>query len=211
MHVALHDVITWDVQGIADRLASRAFGTSRGTQFEPNFFAVFEPRVLRDAPKQYIVLADVPGAVPVATLQRDAVRRFPNVSSVDLSLIAQTIEQIVARVRVAIRGMALFSLLIGIPVLFSAVAATRRDRIREGVLLKTLGATRAQIIRILVTEYALLSLLGSLTGTLLAIAGGLGALALHVQGTLHRRASPRCRACGGDVSGDTHDWGIGRP
>jgi len=48
----------------------------------------------------------------------------------------------------------------------------RRDRIREGVLLKTLGATRGQIVRILLAEYSLLGLLGSLTGMLLAIAGG---------------------------------------
>jgi putative ABC transport system permease protein len=70
--------------------------------------------------------------------------------------------------------MALFSLAMGIPVLFSAVAATRRERIREGVLLKTLGATRAQIMRILLAEYSLLGALGSLTGMLLAFAGGWG-------------------------------------
>jgi putative ABC transport system permease protein len=68
--------------------------------------------------------------------------------------------------------MAFFSVAMGIPVLFSAVAATRRERIREGVLLKTLGAARSQIVRILITEYALLGLLGSATGMLLAIGGG---------------------------------------
>jgi putative ABC transport system permease protein len=52
------------------------------------------------------------------------------------------------------------------------VAATRRDRIREGVLLKTLGASRGQIIRILLAEYTLLGLLGSMTGMVLAIGGG---------------------------------------
>ncbi|MEO5902966.1 MAG: FtsX-like permease family protein, partial [Gemmatimonadaceae bacterium] len=51
-------------------------------------------------------------------------------------------------------------------------AATRRDRIREGVLLKTLGATRGQIMKILLAEYALLGLLGSFTGMVLAIGGG---------------------------------------
>jgi putative ABC transport system permease protein len=60
----------------------------------------------------------------------------------------------------------------GIPVLFSAVSSTRRERIRESVLLKTLGATRAQIMRILVIEYALLGVLGSLTGLVLALGGG---------------------------------------
>jgi putative ABC transport system permease protein len=43
--------------------------------------------------------------------------------------------------------------------------------VREGVLLKTLGATRAQIGRILLSEYALLGILGSLTGMLLSFGG----------------------------------------
>jgi putative ABC transport system permease protein len=59
----------------------------------------------------------------------------------------------------------------GVPVLFSAVAATRRDRLRESVLLKTLGATQAQIMRILLVEYALLGALGALTGMVLSFGG----------------------------------------
>jgi putative ABC transport system permease protein len=59
----------------------------------------------------------------------------------------------------------------GIPVLFSAVAATRRERLRESVLLKTLGATRRQVTRILLSEYAALGLLGALAGMLLSIGG----------------------------------------
>ena len=61
---------------------------------------------------------------------------------------------------------------LGIPVLFSAVAATRRERLREGVLLKTLGATRRQIMRIMLAEYVLLGTLGALTGVLLSTLSG---------------------------------------
>jgi putative ABC transport system permease protein len=67
--------------------------------------------------------------------------------------------------------MALISLALGIPVLFSAVAATRRERLREGVLLKTLGATRRQIARIMLAEYAVLGSLGSIAGVLLSFGG----------------------------------------
>jgi putative ABC transport system permease protein len=172
MQAKLGDVVTWDVQGIHIPTRVTSLREVTWTRFEPNFFAVFQPGVLHDAPKQYIVLARVPGATNIATLQRAAVQRFPNVSVIDLAVVTQTIERIVSKVSTAIQFMALFSLAIGIPVLFSAVAATRRDRIREGVLLKTLGATRAQILRILVTEYALLGVLGSTTGMLLAIGGG---------------------------------------
>ncbi len=68
--------------------------------------------------------------------------------------------------------MALFSVATGALVLIAAVAATRRQRMRESVLLKTLGATRAQIRRIMLAEYALLGALGSLTGMMLSVAGG---------------------------------------
>jgi putative ABC transport system permease protein len=170
--IKLGDVITWDVQGVQIPSRVTSFREVTWARFEPNFFAVFSPATLSGAPKQFVLLADVPGTARVAGLQRDIVKRFPNVSSLDLSLVKQTVEKILRKVSTAIRFMALFSLAMGIPVLFSAVAATRRDRIREGVLLKTLGATRGQIMKILLAEYALLGLLGSLTGMVLAIGGG---------------------------------------
>jgi len=171
LKVKLGDEITWNVQGIDIPTRVTSLRDVKWTRFEPNFFAVFPSRVLRDAPHQFTVLANVPGVLDVATVQRDLVRRFPNVSSIDLSLLTETIGKIVARVSTAVRFMALFSVIMGIPVLFSAVSSTRRERIRESVLLKTLGATRAQIMRILLTEYALLGILGSLTGLVLALAG----------------------------------------
>jgi putative ABC transport system permease protein len=174
LQVKLNDVITWDVQGVQVAARVTSLREVTWTRFEPNFFAVFQPIVLRDAPRQYITLADVPGTINVATLQRDVVQHFPNISSVDLSLITRTIGTIMDKVTTAIRFMAIFSVILGIPVLFSAVAATRRERMREGVLLKTLGATRGQILSILVTEYTLLGLLGSFTGLLLAVCGGWG-------------------------------------
>jgi putative ABC transport system permease protein len=94
------------------------------------------------------------------------------VSSLDLTSIKRTVDRIVGRASLAIRFMALFSFAVAIPVLFSAVAATRRARVREGVLLKTLGATRGQIARILLAEYSLLGILGGATGMLLSIGGG---------------------------------------
>jgi len=172
LRVKLGDVITWNVQGVEIPARVTSFREVTWTRFEPNFFAVFASPLLRTAPKQTVILASVPGTTTVAELQRDIVTRYPNVSSIDLTLVKQTVQRIVDKVSTAVRFMALFSLAMAIPVLFSAVAATRRERIREGVLLKTLGASRGQIVRILLAEYGLLGLLGSLTGMLLAIGGG---------------------------------------
>jgi putative ABC transport system permease protein len=172
LHLELGDVVTWDVQGVQVPARVTSLREVTWQRFQPNFFAVFSPPTLQSAPKQYVLLSTVTGPAAVAALQRDVVLRFPNVSSLDLTLIKESVEKIASKVTTAIRFMALFSLAMGIPVLFAAVAATRRDRIREGVLLKTLGATRGQIVRILLAEYSLLGLLGSLTGMVLAIAGG---------------------------------------
>jgi putative ABC transport system permease protein len=172
LDVKLGDRITWNVQGVDIPTRITSLRKVIWTRFEPNFFVVFAPPVLQAAPKQFIMLAEVKDANALPLVQRSVVNRFPNVSSIDLTSIKRTVDRIVARVSLAIRFMALFSLAVAIPVLFSAVSATRRARVREGVLLKTLGATRGQIAKILLAEYSLLGLLGGLTGMLLSMAGG---------------------------------------
>ncbi|HEV7595551.1 MAG TPA: FtsX-like permease family protein [Gemmatimonadaceae bacterium] len=170
--VKLGDIIVWNVQGVEIPTRITSLRKVVWTRFEPNFFVVFAPPVLKDAPKQYVLLTQVKDPQAVTPLQRAVVNRYPNISSIDLTSIKRTVDRIVARVSLAIRFMALFSLAVAVPVLFSAVAATRRARVREGVLLRTLGATRGQIAKILLAEYSLLGVLGGLTGMVLSIAGG---------------------------------------
>jgi putative ABC transport system permease protein len=171
--------VVWDVGGRRVPTRVTSLREVQWARFEPNFFVVFQPAALEAAPKQFVLLARVPGEANVALLQRDVVGRFPNVASVDLSLVQRTVGRIVERVSLAVRFLGAFSLAMGIPVLFSAVAATRRDRLRDAVLLKTLGATRAQVRRILLAEYAALGVLGALAGMVLSF-GGAWALARYV-------------------------------
>ena len=186
LRLAIGDTITWNVQGVQVPTRVTSFREVNWARFEPNFFAVFETRALEHAPRQYVILAQVPGASAVAQVQRGVVRSYANVSSIDLSLVQRTVMDVLGKVTMAIRFMALLSLALGIPVLFSAVAATRRERLREGVLLKTLGATRRQIRRIMLAEYAVLGALGSLAGVALSF-GGSWALARWV---FHVRFAP---------------------
>lgn len=171
MRVKIGDRITWNVQGVPVETRVTSLREVNWQRFELNFFAVFEPAALADAPKFYALLVKAANDTAVAAVQRDVVRRYPNVASIDLSVVRKTVAEISQRATMAIRFLAIFSLAMGVPVLFSAVSATRRDRIREGVLLKVLGATRRQISRILFSEYALLGILGSLTGMALSFGG----------------------------------------
>jgi putative ABC transport system permease protein len=74
----------------------------------------------------------------------------------------------------AIQFMALFSVSTGVVVLIGALATSRFQRIRESALLKTLGATRRQVVGIMVTEYAALGVLASIVAMGLASLGGWG-------------------------------------
>jgi putative ABC transport system permease protein len=105
-----------------------------------------------------------------ARFQRRIVESLPNVTAVDLSQIQQAVEGIVGRVALAIRFLALFSLGAGAAVLAGAVAASRQQRLRESALLKALGATRAQVLRVATAEYAALGGLAALAAAALSAA-----------------------------------------
>ena len=102
-------------------------------------------------------------------MQRQLVERFSNLTTVDISRCRQAIEKLVGQVTLAIRFMALFSLITGAVVLAGAVATSRYQRVREGALLRTLGATARQILRIVAAEYAALGLIAALAGLGLAM------------------------------------------
>jgi len=169
--VALGDTITWDVQGVRVPSIVTSLRQVTWARFEPNFFVIFAPGALTNAPQTTVFLTRVEQSTARAELQRAVVVHDPNVSTIDLALIQQAIDGIVDKVSIAIRFMALFSVATGILVLLSAVAAARRQRLREGVLLKTLGATRAQIGRIMLSEYTVLGLLSAATGLVLSLGG----------------------------------------
>ncbi len=172
LRVSVGDHITWDLQGVPIETEIASLRTVDWAQLNLNFFAVFEPGAIDDAPQTFVALTGDESALRRAELQRDIVVAFPNVSAVDLTLLQETVNKIVGSVTFAIRFMAVFSIASGLIVLFGAVATSRFQRIRESVLLRTLGAERRQIMLMLFTEYSALGLLSGVTGTVLGTAAG---------------------------------------
>jgi putative ABC transport system permease protein len=170
--VTVRDTLTWDIQGVPVASVIVNLREVNWARFEPNFFAVFPRGPLDDAPQSSVILTRVDDRAAMGQLQRRVVERFPNVTSIDLTSIQQTIERIVGSVVLAIRFMALFSLTTGAVVLVGALATSRFQRVREAALLKTLGATRRQVMLVMVTEYAALGALAAIVATGLASLGG---------------------------------------
>ena len=168
--VRLGDEIVWDVQGIPVTSKVVSLREVDWARFEPNFFVVFASGILDQAPRTFVILTRVPSAVERGTFQRRLAERFPNVSTLDLSMLQEALETLVDRVTLAIRFMALFSLAVGTLVLIGALASSRFQRVREGALLRTLGATRGQVFRVVLAEYLSLGLLAAGVAGLLAAA-----------------------------------------
>lgn len=162
--VGVGDRVTWNFQGVQIETRIANLRKVDWARFDTNFFVVFEPGVLERAPQSFVTLARVEGATRRQTLEGDIVRRNPNVTVVDLALVQETLSRIIDRVMLAVRFMAVFSIVAGTLVLLGAVGATRFQRLREGVLLRTLGASRRQLRQILLTEYLALGSLAGLTG-----------------------------------------------
>lgn len=170
--VTIGDELIWDVQGapIVTRVTSlRKVDWAR---FEPNFFVIFQPGVLEQAPQTIVGLVRVDDPAARGRLQRVIAERFPNVTTVDVGEVQKTIETLVGKVALAIRFMAGFSLITGAIVLVGAIGTTREQRAREGALLKTIGATQGQVWRVLAAEYLALGACAALVANGLAMAGG---------------------------------------
>jgi putative ABC transport system permease protein len=170
--VGVGDEIVWDVQGIPVTSRISSVREVDWARFEPNFFVVFAPGTLEQAPRTFVTLTRLATAAERGTFQRKMAERFPNLSTLDLSMLQEALERLVDRVALAIRFMALFSLAVGTLVLIGALASSRFQRLREGALLRTLGATRGQVFGVVLAEYVSLGLLSSIVATVLATAAG---------------------------------------
>jgi putative ABC transport system permease protein len=169
LQVGLGDELVFDVQGvpIATRVASLREVEWR--RIQPNFFVVFPDGVLEDAPAMHVLVMHVGSSQESARLQREVFKAFPSVSAIDLTLVLQTLDAILGKISFVIRFLAMFTVLTGLVVLVTALLSGRYQRIQESVLLRTLGASRRQVLKILLVEYFSLGLLAALTGIVLAV------------------------------------------
>jgi putative ABC transport system permease protein len=171
MQLHLGDEIDWDVQGLAIHTRVGSIRSVEWRRMQPNFFVVFPDGVLEGAPKTFVAAIHTISPVDSASVQRAVVDAFPNVTAIDLALVVETLDGIFSKVAFAVQFMALFTVATGLIVLAGAILTGRHQRIRETVLLRTLGATSRQVALIQLVEYAVLGLQAAIVGAVLAVAG----------------------------------------
>jgi putative ABC transport system permease protein len=139
-----------------------------------NFFVVFPTAALEAAPQSRVLLAHLADEEARAALQREVVVGFPNVSALDATLILRSLDSMFEQIGIAVRVLSLFTLATGLAILVAASLAARRERAREALLLRVLGASRSLLRRIAVAEAVALAGLAAIVGGLASVAAAAG-------------------------------------
>lgn len=168
----LGDQLTFNVQGTPVACYVASVREVNWNQVSTNFTLIFPTGILESAPQTYAIMTQVESPEKSALFQQSVMKTFPTLAIVDLNYILETVTQVIDKLKFVIAFMSLFSILTGFVVLVASVFNSRYQRIKESVLLKTLGASKKQITQIGLTEYAILGSLAGFTGILLAVAGG---------------------------------------
>jgi len=163
------DTLAWSIQGreLLARIAS--VRRTDAARLGANNQFILSPDALRGFPVIYYGAIRVQPAL-VSDLQRNVFDKFPTVTVVNAADVLEIIQSVVDRISSTVRFLAGFAIAGGMIILASAVAGTRYRRMREVAILKTIGATRARIIRIFSFEFLIIGVIAGLIGAALATA-----------------------------------------
>lgn len=167
--VKVGDTMEFNVQGVLMRTTIASIRTVDWGRMQLNFSIVFPKGVLENAPQFNVLSTHAADEKASAKIQSELIQKFPNISIIDFRQILVLIEKVLNKISWVINFMAVFSIFTGIIVLIGAVRTSKFQRIRENVLLRTLGGTSAQILKITSLEYLYLGAMGSLSGILLSL------------------------------------------
>lgn len=179
--VGIGDTVTINVLGrdITARIASLRkidWGT-----FAINYLFIFDPATLAGAPHTHLATAHATDAAE-QQLYRAITDQFANVSAIRVKEAMVMFDQILGQVATAIRAASGVTLFAGLLVLAGAIAAGHRRRVRESVVLKVIGATRSQILKINATEFAVLGLVTAIVAAIAGSAAAWGVITFVMQG-----------------------------
>jgi len=139
-----------------------------------NFVMVFSPNTFRGAPHAWLATLTDPASTEAedAAILKSVTNAYPTITSVRVKDAIDIVNQLVGELATAIRAAASVALIASVLVLAGALAAGNRARTHDAVVLKTLGATRAMLIRAFSYEYLIL---GVATAIFALFAGGVAA------------------------------------
>jgi putative ABC transport system permease protein len=167
--IRVNDRLTYEIGGQVLEGTVTSLRKVEWDSFRVNFFVVSPPGILDSFPASYVTSFHLPPAR--AALMDQLVKRFPNFLVIDVAAVLGQVQRIMDQVVKAVEFVFLFGLLAGVIVLLAAINASQDERVLDAAILRTLGASSAQIRSAQSAEFVAI---GALAGLL----AGLGASAL---------------------------------
>lgn len=171
--VGIGDIIRVNVLGRDIDLKIANFRDIAWQSLSINFFMVASPGLLAHAPHTHIATVRI-ADVGQGGLLRAVTDALPNVTGIRVEDVLSAIAALLNQVAAALTVTGALTLLAGTFVLVGAVAAGQRRRVREAVILRTLGATRGQIRTAWLTEFGILGLVAGLIAAVVGSAASFG-------------------------------------
>ena len=167
LHLGLGSMVELEVGGVVRTLKIAAIYRADGQHLGARVAFMLPSGVLKDQPATWYGGAHI-DPKQVAAMERALFAAYPTISVINLADVLERIESVVDQITFVVRFLAGFSIFAGLMILASSIASTRFRRMREAVVLKTLGATRMRIVRTFSVEFSVLGLLAGSVGVIFA-------------------------------------------
>ena len=167
LHLGVGSSVELEIGGLAHSLIVAAIFRSDGSHLGARVDFVLPSALIQSQPATWYGGAHI-DPHRLASIERSLFAAYPTVTVVNIADVLERIESVVDQVTFVVRFLAGFSIFVGLMILASSIASTRFRRMREAVILKTLGATRMRIVRTFSVEFTLLGLLAGSVGVLFA-------------------------------------------
>ncbi|MDR9753918.1 ABC transporter permease [Pseudomonas sp. SZMC_28357] len=174
LKLKIGDHMVFTVAGVNREAKVTSLRTINWDNFQPNFFMIFQPGTLKDLPATYLTSFYLAAGNDQQIV--DLSRSFPAVTILQVEALLEQLRSILAQVTLAVEYVLLFVLAAGMAVLFSGLQATLDERIRQGALLRALGAERRLLVKARRIEFGLL---GAVSGLLAALGSEVVSLVLY--------------------------------
>ncbi len=168
--LAIGDMVTVNIMGRNVDAKIFNFREVKWESLAINFVMVFSPNTLQATPYNLLATIRLPKGTTSATevgLVRDLGKSFPTVSAIRVRDAIDQVNKIFGKIMIAIKAASSVTLAAGALVLAGALVTAQRRRTLEAVILKTLGASRRQILTSHALEYALLAVIAAVVATML--------------------------------------------
>jgi putative ABC transport system permease protein len=165
--ITVGDSLTYDIAGSRFTAKVTSLRKVQWDSFRANFFVIASPGLLDKYPASWITSFNLPAGNEAVV--NGLVKKFPNVSVIDLTAIMNQVRTITDQVANAVSFVFMFALAAGLVVLYAAIASTQDERVFDAAIMRTLGANRRQMIVVQLAEFLAI---GALAG-LIAAAGAM--------------------------------------